>query len=598
MSFKSAFGNYNVNEELISTTVQGTSGTLPIFGTNGKISTTIPTPIDSNLYVKGGHHQYDTFTEITNIPDSHKKVGMEAHQNTNLEQESDYVASTTTNSVTTSNGKVFILTNGDIIHVVDPDTNTSIADIDATTAGAGNGGRYILKNTGDKIYVSSFDNTSIIEIDTIENKISRVLTLSTYNQINSGVLVGTNLYVAEAWLDNETLRVIDLISGTYTEVEDSSGSFSYLFDPASNLAYSPTQNKVYVFGGGGILGTGVVNKIWVINTINNRVEAEINTGILGINGPMYTGNNNTINVFVESTQKIWAVSRPSGIVFSIDTTTDTIVDQISLPFGSGPASIYLVGNKLYVSDFDGNSLHIIDLTTNTIIKTITGLGGAGGGIAQVAYYENRLFVPLWSGMGVAVINTITDNLLGIFPLSGQPRAAAYVPIFDKVYVVGSANVGVLSYEYAKTYVLQQDLTTWEETTPISKNGDYIKGILNYSGDLSTAMTDSSIPDISYVKSLISSLEETQQFVTTDATADVQNRTIIYEGTGGHTIDLFSASYQIGKRLVIKNSASSTGTGIIIDGDGSDTIDGNLTVTITIGNFIHIESDGSKWHIIG
>lgn len=41
MSFKSAFGNYNVNEELISKTIDGTSGTLPVFGTNGKISSVL-----------------------------------------------------------------------------------------------------------------------------------------------------------------------------------------------------------------------------------------------------------------------------------------------------------------------------------------------------------------------------------------------------------------------------------------------------------------------------------------------------------------------------------------------------------------------------
>lgn len=67
-------------------------------------------------------------------------------------------------------------------------------------------------------------------------------------------------------------------------------------------------------------------------------------------------------------------------------------------------------------------------------------------------------------------------------------------------------------------------------------------------------------------------------------------------TGTFTVNLFTAVGNTGRILIIKNSGSGT---ITIDPNGSQTIDGNTTITLTaINQSRTIISDGANWKIIG
>src|SRR5438445_50230 len=87
--FKSSYGNNYVNQELISRTVDGTNGGILVFGTSGNVSSFISTPIDSNIYIKGGHQQYDTFAQINAIPVANRTAGMYAFLNSSFETLTD-----------------------------------------------------------------------------------------------------------------------------------------------------------------------------------------------------------------------------------------------------------------------------------------------------------------------------------------------------------------------------------------------------------------------------------------------------------------------------------------------------------------------------
>lgn len=66
--------------------------------------------------------------------------------------------------------------------------------------------------------------------------------------------------------------------------------------------------------------------------------------------------------------------------------------------------------------------------------------------------------------------------------------------------------------------------------------------------------------------------------------------------GGFTVTLPDAATVKGKVVTIKNIGSS-GT-VVIDGNGSQTIDGSATVSLsTQYHFRKIASDGSNWHVI-
>jgi hypothetical protein len=68
--------------------------------------------------------------------------------------------------------------------------------------------------------------------------------------------------------------------------------------------------------------------------------------------------------------------------------------------------------------------------------------------------------------------------------------------------------------------------------------------------------------------------------------------------GVTTVALPAASGQTGRVLTIKNISAAGGV-VTIDGNSSETIDGDTTVSLTSGTqFITIICDGSNWHIIG
>jgi hypothetical protein len=142
----------------------------------------------------------------------------------------------------------------------------------------------------------------------------------------------------------------------------------------------------------------------------------------------------------------------------------------------------------------------IDMITKKILCNIVVGSGAGGGVGQTVYYQNRLFIPnLWDG-SVSVINTNSNQLIGTFNVGGQVRALTYVEGTNTLYIAnqGAAIAGVLNYQQADRYTLQNDLVSWDKTTAVSKMGDYIEGVLNYKNDYSSVMSSRSIPDVGYI----------------------------------------------------------------------------------------------------
>ncbi len=77
------------------------------------------------------------------------------------------------------------------------------------------------------------------------------------------------------------------------------------------------------------------------------------------------------------------------------------------------------------------------------------------------------------------------------------------------------------------------------------------------------------------------------------TATVSDDTILCNGT--LTVTLPLAATSDGVRLQIKN----IGTGVVtIDGNGSDTIDGNLTITLSVQyEAVELMCIGSAWWIV-
>jgi len=110
--------------------------------------------------------------------------------------------------------------------------------------------------------------------------------------------------------------------------------------------------------------------------------------------------------------------------------------------------------------------------------------------------------------------------------------------------------------------------------------------------------DTAESDIDTAESDIDDLETWQAVMdavaakTGTATLTTSERRILCSGT--FTVTLPVVSGNSGKDYYIKNS----GTGVItIEGNGSETIDNNLNLTLTSMESVHILCDGTEWWII-
>ena len=82
------------------------------------------------------------------------------------------------------------------------------------------------------------------------------------------------------------------------------------------------------------------------------------------------------------------------------------------------------------------------------------------------------------------------------------------------------------------------------------------------------------------------------------TAGNQSTIIANAASGNITVSLPSASTCTNRIYTIKKIDSSSND-VIIDASGSQTIDGQLTRTLTERyEYVKIQSDGSNWHIVG
>jgi len=122
-------------------------------------------------------------------------------------------------------------------------------------------------------------------------------------------------------------------------------------------------------------------------------------------------------------------------------------------------------------------------------------------------------------------------------------------------------------------------------------------VYNHSNDLSgTCITDATLTNDKFATGAIANSTVTSKSAAyTITTSDQIN---LGNASGGaFTYTLPTASGNSGLRLVIKKTDSSENA-ITIDGNGSETIDGDTTLLLNAENdFVEIISDGSNWQVI-
>lgn len=121
-----------------------------------------------------------------------------------------------------------------------------------------------------------------------------------------------------------------------------------------------------------------------------------------------------------------------NIVSVIDTATNKVTANITVPGGASVDRVSPDGTRLYVS---GGGLSVIDTFTNTIVATIPAPVGSAGAVPAITPDGKRLYVT--AGFSVVyVIDTATYKTIATIPGAGGPGGTTAVsPDGKRVYSV-------------------------------------------------------------------------------------------------------------------------------------------------------------------
>lgn len=187
---------------------------------------------------------------------------------------------------------------------------------------------------------------------------------------------------------------------------------------------------------------------------------------------------NTVNTSFNTNDKdaTWITFDPSNnylyennftgnIVSAINTTTNSIVVNLSLGIGSYPYYMAYdpVNTYLYVDDYGTGNISVINSTTNSIVKNIT-MGIAGYSYLSYDPANTYMFV-VNSASGaseISAINTTTDSIVKTTTLdtSSIPVGIAYDPANTYLYIITTSDVvgGNLTIINPATYSVVSTLT--------------------------------------------------------------------------------------------------------------------------------------------
>jgi len=177
-------------------------------------------------------------------------------------------------------------------------------------------------------------------------------------------------------------------------------------------------------------------------------------GVLGLSQNAYAQENTVIDsiplivfnqpVFVavnEQTERAYVTHIGSNIVTVIDTSTNTVVDTITV--GSAPVGVAVneSNDRAYVVNQNSRTVSVIDTLNdaNTIIATIP-VGLAPQHIA-VNELTDRAYVANLFSNTVSVINTLNDanTVIATIPVGSRPVGVAVNELTDRAYVANQSS---------------------------------------------------------------------------------------------------------------------------------------------------------------
>jgi len=196
-----------------------------------------------------------------------------------------------------------------------------------------------------------------------------------------------------------------------------------------------------------LLPGGANNRIYTANAVENTVSTITAAQLCGGTSICPMGTLQTITIpsaytptFLHSAEslKMYVILTPvsSGTapaIGVIDALRQVLLPQIDLPANSDPEWMAEIpnGHKLYVLDKKNSVVYVIDTTSQQIIQTLS----VGAGPLQATTSPDSSAVFVLGSAGVTVIDANTDTILNStpLPLPGTPDSILYDGKLNRLY---------------------------------------------------------------------------------------------------------------------------------------------------------------------
>lgn len=256
-------------------------------------------------------------------------------------------------------------------------------------------------------------------------------------------------------------------------------------------------------------------------------------------------------------------------------STDTDGNILLSPNGTGAVTV----NTSFNADnlrLDGNTVSSTD-TNGNIILNPDGIGK----VNLVDETASRVLI-LNSSNNIVSSTDITDTELDF--LNGLLSAA--VGLTDTQILTNKDIDGATAADASRITLPSAVTATIDATTDK-------EATIAYDTTLNGAVTNDGA-----VWSLIGGVKDVSTETGTATLTLTQNIVLADSSSAAFSITLPTAVGNLGKEYTIKYTDSGYANAVTIDGDGTETIEGDTTTTIdTLGEALHIISDGANWQIL-
>jgi YVTN family beta-propeller protein len=251
--------------------------------------------------------------------------------------------------------------------------------------------------------------------------------------------------------------------------------------PTSTVTSTPTRTGTPTLTATRLPGV----MVYVPTLQGNLVVVDADSGEIGaripVAGDLFRAAINADN------SRVYVTSRASDLVSIVDTTTQTVLNGISV--GNGPNGIALTedGAGAYVANEFSDTVAVVDLAANAVVATIL-VGQAPTDItidppSTFAYVSNRLSAT------VSVVDLATNQEVDEIFVGNQPEGLEVTPDNRMLYVAqGSANTVAVIDLATRTVVDHIVVGERPRDVAISPDGLFVYVVNSFSQTISVIQT--------------------------------------------------------------------------------------------------------------